>query len=283
MQKIKHTDYQGLCDFTFEGGDLPPSGKVYVPMDHIYEFFSKILDSKNEYVVVSANSDFSFCYQEQNSVQDDMKKWLNFISLDDIGYEDVNIPARCFKQFCKITDKYSIKVHTFTKATIDFIPDCVKTWYCTNNEVEDDRVVRIPFGVPDWTHDLLFKQRKKEVGVYVNCQPNNLARAEILKSNNPLFVKSGEVDKPTYVSHLQKYSHVLCPPGNGLDTFRVCEALYCGSIPIVFNTPHNEVYGDHVIRINSLGDIIPDLLNIYPNSNLENSVVDFSYWRKEIE
>lgn len=280
MLKIKHTDYQSLCEYTYEGGDVPPSGIVYVPMDHICDFFTKVRDSQKEYIVVSANSDYGFCYQQDNPVSVDMKKWLKFVDFGDLGYEDLTIPARCFKPFCKITDKYASKMHTFTNATIDFIPECVKKWFSTNNEVADERIVQIPVGVPDWTYYFLYKQTKKENKIYVNFSPNNLVRAEIFHTNNPLFFRSRTVDKPEYVGHLRESKYVLCPPGNGLDTFRVCETLYCGSIPIVFNTPHNNVYGDLVIRIDSLDQLSLDFLeNTKVGQDLEMSTVDFNYWK----
>ena len=36
-----------------------------------------------------------------------------------------------------------------------------------------------------------------------------------------------------YRDDLEKYKYVLCPPGNGIQTHRLWEAMYFGSIPVV--------------------------------------------------
>ena len=36
-----------------------------------------------------------------------------------------------------------------------------------------------------------------------------------------------------YRDDIEKYKYVLCPPGNGIQTHRLWEAMYFGSIPVV--------------------------------------------------
>lgn len=46
----------------------------------------------------------------------------------------------------------------------------------------------------------------------------------------------GEVSPPEHRKALTRYSFVACPPGNGLDTHRMWEALYLGCVPIVLRS-----------------------------------------------
>jgi len=43
--------------------------------------------------------------------------------------------------------------------------------------------------------------------------------------------------KSPYLQNLLSHRFVLCPPGNGEDTHRMWEALYCGAIPVVRESP----------------------------------------------
>lgn len=46
----------------------------------------------------------------------------------------------------------------------------------------------------------------------------------------------GKLSPKNYRRALSEYAYVACPPGNGLDTHRVWEALYLGCIPVVLDS-----------------------------------------------
>ena len=52
---------------------------------------------------------------------------------------------------------------------------------------------------------------------------------------NKSWCKVDEANLPidNYKNNLDTYKFILCPPGNGLDTHRVWESLYLGSVPVV--------------------------------------------------
>ena len=47
----------------------------------------------------------------------------------------------------------------------------------------------------------------------------------------------GAANRGSYLRSLFAHRFVLCPPGNGEDTHRMWEALYCGAIPVVRKSP----------------------------------------------
>lgn len=250
MELINYNKWRTLADYEWHGeGDLP-SGIVYVPLDHIAEFFRRIEATNNEYVVISAASDFYMIEQKDEPVWKDMMKWMQFVKTDPgLGYQPVLIPARAMTEHCKLSDRYSIKCYSFTKDTVNNIPSNVKRWYCTNNFVKDSRIVNIPFGVPDWTEPLLGKGEKKDILLYINFGLNTVERRDIINFFTPLniggvVVESG-VSHAEYVDKLKRSKFVLSPCGNGTDCFRNLESIYCGAIPIMSPvTPLIKTYGD---------------------------------------
>ncbi|MFV0416213.1 MAG: exostosin family protein [Chthoniobacterales bacterium] len=48
---------------------------------------------------------------------------------------------------------------------------------------------------------------------------------------------SNAAGKAGYLQDLLSHHFILCPPGNGEDTHRMWEALYCGAVPVVRKSP----------------------------------------------
>jgi hypothetical protein len=102
--------------------------------------------------------------------------------------------------------------------------------------------------------------------------------------------------KKPYIDYLREIGQsifTICPMGNGVDSHRVWESLYLGSIPIVADCPHFRgftdlpmmavVYGEHDnwnhITIPLLDDIVKKMVGI--SYNVEK--LDMGYWEKRIK
>lgn len=55
-----------------------------------------------------------------------------------------------------------------------------------------------------------------------------------------LVFQSSNLSPAEYISRLPEYKMAICPVGNGLDTHRLWECLYCGVVPIVARNALNE-------------------------------------------
>ena len=67
--------------------------------------------------------------------------------------------------------------------------------------------------------------------------------------------------KNSYKSILGNSKFALCPPGTGVSTLRLYEAMAAGAFPIVFNTVKvPKIVEDYVIRLNSIDDLDQDKL-----------------------
>ena len=80
---------------------------------------------------------------------------------------------------------------------------------------------------------------KKEM-IYINFQVNTnyLERSKIyrkLKQKDYVFIDNPNLDLKMYIKNLNSFKLILTPWGNGVDTHRIWESLYAGSIPIIKN------------------------------------------------
>ena len=293
MEIIQNTSYEKLCDTTWKEGDLPPDGSVvHVNLDEIVPFFDKVKRSDKVYSVISSNSDYGICYQNDYPVNKDMLSWLKFVDCKGIGYNSLVIPSRCDIEQCRITDIYSIKMYSFTKFTFDEIPANIKKWFCVNSNIEDSRIVNIPFGIPSWSEPLL-KITAKDKSLYVNMMLNTVERASLMNyyrqyTHNDLICEK-EVSHERFIDCLARSRMILASSGNGWDQYRILESLYCGSIPIVSKGIWNKAYDRlPVIALDSLYldineiNLIFDELNSKANWDLTNTYADLNYWRNQV-
>jgi hypothetical protein len=92
-----------------------------------------------------------------------------------------------------------------------------------------------------------------------------------------------------FYEKIKDYRATVCPIGNGLDTHRVYETLYCGRIPITFNKIlHHKLYQHYPIvlleRVEDLSnyELLDSLITKEENKIWDKNLLDFSYWEKLI-
>lgn len=130
----------------------------------------------------------------------------------------------------------------------------LKGWFTTNLTAKDHRLISVPLGLNDYCGYSAFHRIAGDLSHFehtaapplreltvLSCfapETNPSARGELLALARQLdFVKLSQPDRSTagflkYLHDLRASDLVLCPRGNGIDTHRFWEALYCGCIPI---------------------------------------------------
>lgn len=249
MDLIYASRYKEVCNYEYTGQDDLPSGIVHVDISRITDFFNKIKNNKEKYVVVSPSSDFGLFYQEYNHPALDLAKWARMQLTNGYGYQDLYLPARLNKDKCKESDKYSIKCWSYTHSTFNEIPYNVVKWFLPNCEIQHDKVVPIPFGIfgnADKTENAekinnYNKNKPRIYDLYVNFQFYTIDRAELFyyfknlneQINGITITCKMQIDFDEYLEDLATHKFVLCPTGNGLDCYRTLECIYMGAIPIL--------------------------------------------------
>lgn len=89
--------------------------------------------------------------------------------------------------------------------------------------------------------------------------------------------------KAVYLKQLFAHRYVLCPPGNGEDTHRMWEALYCGAIPIVRNSPAMRDFRDLPILF------VEDFMTLTPQMLVKSTVqgsrekLELTWWKSRLQ
>ncbi len=289
---ILNSSYREICDLNWETNDkLPDSGIVHVPFDHIYEFFQLIDGTPSKYIVVSSNSDYCLTEQEKEPVERDMNRYFHMIDTRGLGYQTLVVPARCDVNHCRLTDKYSVKMYSYTKRTFNEIPANVVMWFCTNSNVADERIVHIPFGIPDWSKDLVKKTVKSKFGIYINYQKNTIERLNIQKifTGMPDVLIEDNVSHEQFIERVKEYPFIIAPPGNGYDSYRILESIYCGSLPVIVHDTWSKAYDEiPCVKVESYYGIYNSLLDFWeqfrknPDFIVDTERQSMLYWQRII-
>ena len=311
--------YQPLCDYLYDYPELdniPPTGLVHVPLDHIDEFFKRIQGNGHRYVVVSSCSDYGIASQRENPVWQDMIKWVGMQVGPSLGYQGFRTAPRAEVDKCDLQHPISVKMHAWTKATIPSIPENVHHWFITNLMIVPDpevhaflrhndsykKLTAIPFGIAEGKqseiHEIMYSKaplKYRENKIYISWNDTTLERYQIRNNmhawNSEENLDAVTINLPTnpddYNDYLKKLAHhkyCLSPPGNGADCYRTLESIYMGCITIVENTATNYMTQLPVYRYNNVEDII----NIYlsdksvSDAELDTPEIKLSHWKNLI-
>ena len=95
------------------------------------------------------------------------------------------------------------------------------------------------------------------------------------------------LDRPAFIAALERSKFVLCPRGNGIDTFRFYDTIYAGAIPIVVREPFHDAF-EHVpiLFVESLRDLSiltesflqTEYERLGPRRRAYYAVLDFDTW-----
>ena len=180
-------------------------------------------------------------------------------------------------------------------------------WFAINKDVENEKIHALPLGLcndsgESYRHDIygnldivceVMKMPKKFKNlVYMNfsiwTHPAERQQWYNHFVNKPYVTKGVPEDsmyaRRTFLEEIRNHYFVLCPRGNGIDTHRLWETLYMGSIPIVKRSTALKEFSDlPILFIDDISEIKDEkwLLDKYAEMTSRTWNVDklkFSYW-----
>ena len=132
-----------------------------------------------------------------------------------------------------------------TKKLFNKKPNCVSEWYSINVHFKNKALIPIPLGLAPYRNtksvilnDFIDQKYNnlKDQFIYANFNINtnffHRSRARNYYIKNYKRELINQKNYAEYLKNLKTYKFALCPWGNGIDTHRFWEALYCGVIPI---------------------------------------------------
>jgi len=242
--------WKKIADHHYGGGKLPPKGLVHCRVKYLYEFLTRCgqEDKEGPYVLVTSDEDYGLVYQERHPVWRDTLKYVAMRHFRDglevdSAYIDTIIPARCDVRHCDVSHRFSFKSYAHTELTLDKLPDNVKHWFAVNGAVEENFITALPLGVQRGQSELLGRVGQNKRGLlYVNFSLYTRPRLDAfnyfcLKDYEwATVVKDQGRTEGEFLEDIAAHDFVLCPQGNGVDTYRLWQAIYLGAIPIVNST-----------------------------------------------
>ena len=213
--------------------------------------------------------------------------------------------APLFEELNKIQDLNNLKLIThqsdrlISKNIYRKKPRCISEWYSINVDNNVKNIQPIPIGLSNDYFDKTLDQsnylsqkkiefNNKENKIYVNFEVNTNfnERYKLIKlfENKPwAYVEKEKLTLEEYVASLNRYKFVLCPWGNGIDTHRLWEVLYAGSVPVT--KKHNTyAYSRElpILQIDSFKKLSFKNLDDFEFKNYNEKLLTSSYWFKRI-
>ena len=153
------------------------------------------------------------------------------------------------EKFNNLTLVTSQSDRLITKKLFNKKPDCISNWYSTNVVYNHVSLHPIPLGISDsynlnnfsTNHISNYQQTpfdEKIDKLFINFRKNTNSKereklVDSLKHKEFVYHDEYSNDPVSYIDKLSNYKFVLCPWGNGIDTYRLWETLFSGSIPVV--------------------------------------------------
>lgn len=177
-------------------------------------------------------------------------------------------------------------------------PACISEWYSTNVAYSNDKLIPVPLGLANYhpknlkyEHFLETKgsKTKKELA-YMNFEKNTnfYKRNKIINKLRPkdwIHTEESLISLEDYLSKLKSYTFIISPPGNGIDTHRVWEAIYAGSHPVVEKNLSMNVFNEFpIIFVDHLSKAtFEQVKSLKKNlNNFNNEILKINYWMEKI-
>jgi hypothetical protein len=224
-----------------------------------------------------------------------------------IIYTHTMYVQQLFRMIKGVRGRFIVVSHNCDENVDDsyIIPSNVCRWYTQNAGVAHPKIIALPIGLENdrWFRNIdkkgkmLEKMREEKrfrntayLNVNVNTFPTE--RTEVYER----FVRKPWVtaekgingkDFDNYLDSIHNHRYVICPRGNGLDTHRLWETLYMGSIPVVRKDSHNWQFSDlPILYVNEWEELNVGLLDamwpIYRTGEWEREKLTFTYWKNKI-
>lgn len=261
--------FKEIADFLYDRrtsrswrpADISQNSIIFVHSDLLKDFFKRVDPQiKNQYILISHNSDIEISKEEFGEFVDSSKS-LKFWFCINKGFENSKLVAIPIGL---------PNIRTVSISEISQIALAAPRW--------DDKVERF-------------------IWLYVNFEMEELDRIGRKKIFNQSLGITGvvaeekRISQEQYYKKLSKSQFVLSPFGNGKDCYRTWEALYFGAVPIVQRTYFSEeLYRDlPVLVLDDWNDLSDQLLQDFAVRFLRAHALQWnydilwnSYWKNKI-
>ena len=250
-----------------------------------------LLDNKNSLYKISETENHILYVNSEIKIKENDVIFCNTYFIKDLFAKIEHIGN--LKNLKLITNQTD---HSITKELFKLKPTCISEWYSININFNSPDLIPIPLGLSNENeknlnkkHFSKLKENKNKIyKIYINFQKNTnyiKRNKHIKKFKNKTFI---HIDEPNlqldvYAEKLNSYKFILCPVGNGIDTHRVWESLYAGSVPIVQkHISMSTLENLNAIQIDDFSNIDFKLIDNYSPKKENNKKLTIEFWTNKI-
>ena len=248
-------NFKSYCDYIYDETDkslkpkkVKPNSCIFVKTDYINTFFKQIHHKiPYKYVLITHNSDYATSINKTHRHNDDkLIVWFG---------QNADIPS--WK-----------KVHPLPIGLAN------NMWPHGNKKIMDD---------------IRSQSFEKKHLAYLNIKAFTYGKERNTVTsffkNKTYCYKSSNKKYKEYLIDIAESKFTISPRGNGLDTHRLWEALYLGSIPVVKTSVLDSLYKDlPVLIINDWNEVTEEYLNenyeLMKRKTYNLDKLNISYWHK---
>jgi hypothetical protein len=207
--------------------------------------------------------------------------------------------------------------YPITDEIVSLAPKNIKKWYAVNALTHSNMVEPIPLGLENQyfsirdDHGIGYPDRASLKESILQNLDKNYIPTQFLYCNfnittNPAYrqkiydmakqLKYITLDSPILSLYdmfqkIQDHKMVLCPAGNGIDTHRLWEVLYCNRIPVTFKIANYKIYELYkklpIIILENIHQLtnFKLLQNKYQqiiNKKYNINILNIKYWKNKI-
>jgi hypothetical protein len=248
--EINNEDYNKRVN-TFDTEKLTDINIVYLHTMYKNQFFHRIKNLDNKFVVVTHNSDLNI--NEVDNLPNNVIKWFaqNVNCVDDrLESIPIGLENSIWYSYIEKPKKISNKLNENKK-----IQNLV---YMNHNIATNEKERIIPYRI---------------------LNDKSYVTTELC---------SNGVDYENYINKIYNHKFIISPEGNGIDCHRTWEILYLNSIPIQKKNINNQYYTDlPICFVDSWEDVTEDFLNKeydrIINSKWNLDKLKMTYWIDKIQ
>jgi hypothetical protein len=156
-------------------------------------------------------------------------------------------------------------------------------WIGHNITLQHSKIIKIPIGFSNTLgtnkellntleHSIIPWDQKENKLLITHMDVTSVSEEAVKYRKNAVQIfenkswvnKIEKCDLQSYLNHINNHKFILCPKGNGIDTFRFWETVFLGSIPIIESDSLDDLYEKvPCIIVENFNEITETFLNNY--------------------
>jgi len=238
---------------------------IFCKTDFIFDDFRYISQLNNDVILITGNSDYPITDQIVEQAPKNIKKWF---AQNALSYSDVlePLPIGLENKIESVRTGHGVS-------------------YSERVNIKEKLIKNIRTVKPK-IYDKIYANFNIDTNLYYRSQIKN-----ICNKTGHIVWEEPNYDLYTYYQKLSEYQMILCPIGNGIDTHRLWETLYCNRIPVTIKNGNYKIYQLYhqlpiivLDNINQLYDynFLLDQYKTLINKKYNNSLLCSNHWEEKI-